>query len=117
MQPDTQATPTKILLDKRVIQAACGEYHSLILTEQLELMSCGNNAYSALGHSETDQKKRCKKFVKIPTKLTGNISKITSGNRHNLLLTTDGKVHSWGCNKYGQLGYPTDDPQPTCLKR
>lgn len=67
-------------------------------------MSCGSNAYHALGHIEVDQKKRCKKFTKINVSFEENIIKIVSGNRHNLLLTADGHVYSWGCNKYGQLG-------------
>jgi alpha-tubulin suppressor-like RCC1 family protein len=71
-------------------------------------MSCGNGMYGALGHTEVDSKKRCKKFMKISVVLQADIIKIVSGNRHNLVLTADGKVYSWGCNKYGQLGRNTE---------
>lgn len=70
----------------------------------MELMSCGTNAYYALGHKEVDQKNRCKKFTKIPVREKMEIHKIVSGNRHNLLLNSEGKVYSWGCDKFGQLG-------------
>ena len=33
-----------------------------------------------------------------------NIVEIASGNSHNLALSADGKVYSWGNNSYGQLG-------------
>ena len=58
-------TPTKILLEDKIIQSACGEYHSIVMTEKGEIMSCGTNSYSALGHHRVDNKKRCKKFEKI----------------------------------------------------
>lgn len=67
------------------------------------MMSCGTNSYMALGHHLIDNKKRCKKFEKIEIH-DKKIVKVVCGYRHNLMLTSDGNVYSWGCNKYGQLG-------------
>ena len=84
--------------------ASCGEHHSLILLSSGALLSFGSNAHGALGHDEVDAKKRCKTPTKIEKIPDIEIKKIVSGNRHNLLLCKEGKVYSWGCNRYGQLG-------------
>lgn len=89
----------------------------MILTDKHELYSCGSNSYFALGHQEVDEKKRCKKFVKIKIDENIKISKILSGNRHNILLTYNGKVYSWGCNKYGQLGRLEIESKDVNLKK
>lgn len=62
-------------------------------------MSCGSDSYGGLGHTEIDNRKRCKKFVKVELEFAGKIKMISCGYRHNLLLTDNGKVYSWGCNK------------------
>lgn len=32
------------------------------------------------------------------------ITQVAAGRNHNLLLTQDGQIYSWGCNAYGQCG-------------
>ena len=44
-----------------------------------------------------------------PQYLSGNleskrITQVACGQNHTLALTEGGKVYSWGCNRYGQLG-------------
>jgi alpha-tubulin suppressor-like RCC1 family protein len=56
-----------------------------------------------LGHEESlDEKKRSL----IPRKIVNieKIIKISTGNKHNLALSVNKKVYSWGDNSFGQLG-------------
>lgn len=56
-----------------------------------------------MGHEESlDEKKRSL----IPRKIVNieKIIKISTGNKHNLALSANKKVYSWGDNSFGQLG-------------
>ena len=53
----------------------------------------------ALGHGDWD-------IVEIPKKIENlsNIIKIKCGIDYTIAMDKDGKLYSWGSNRYGQLG-------------
>lgn len=77
---------------------------SLVLTNQGNLFTWGNNDWGQLGDgTQIDQI--------VPTKLELNflhqeeIASLAVGFFHMLILTTNGKVYGWGRNQAGQLGH------------
>ena len=41
------------------------------------------------------------------------VAAVAAGKHHTVLCTTGGEVFTMGSNRYGQLGYPAVDNQPT----
>ena len=104
--------------DIRAISASCGNEHSLILSNEHIVYSFGSSEDGILGvnlysnfNNETknnysDKKKlNSYKLNKIDFgDYTNKIIEISSGTVHNLALTYDGKIFSWGSSQGGQLG-------------
>lgn len=98
--------PTKIQgITSKIKQAAAGYNHSLFLTEEGDVLSCGEGSGGQLGHGNEE-------YVNIPTKIQGiqpKIVQVEAGDLLTLLLDENGKVHSCGANYYGELGYSTTE--------
>ena len=95
-------TPTPLV--GKVIQISCGYFHTLILSNNGNVYTCGDNQYGQLGRKTSDN---CfnPEFVIINSNfLSGKIKKISSGVFHTALLLENKKVYTCGYNFYGQLG-------------
>ncbi|XP_021697448.1 probable E3 ubiquitin-protein ligase HERC4 isoform X1 [Aedes aegypti] len=94
-----------------VQQAACGTSHTLLLTKDGKLFSCGNNDHGQLGH-DTDclpnKRPRTCRFKFISSLENYIVTHVSCGTTHSLALTNWGQVFSWGSNSIGQLGHDTD---------
>jgi len=89
--------------DIKGINAACGNEHTLILDESHNVYSFGNNEDGVLGIGNNDLKSYS--FIKVNFgKYNGRIKNISAGTVHNIALTDDGKIFSWGSAQGGQLG-------------
>ena len=87
----------------RGISAACGNEHSLILSKDNSVYSFGNNEDGVLGINDSKIKKY--EFTKVNFGIyTNRIKDISAGTVHNLALTNDNKIFSWGSSQGGQLG-------------
>ncbi|KAJ8023282.1 Secretion-regulating guanine nucleotide exchange factor [Holothuria leucospilota] len=103
----------------RIIAVASGWTHVLILTDGGDIYSWGRNDYGQLGRSSVchnpDGSPRgdiCWQIVKIVQ--LNNIKQIACGSEHNLAVTEDGVICSWGWNEHGMCGDGTtqDIPEP-----
>ena len=89
-------------LDKRTnfIDVACGENHSLMLTNTFQLLSCGSNTYGQLGTSTGENAgglQRVADDIKFES--------IACGSEHSFAIAADsGDLYAWGLNFKGQLG-------------
>uniref|UniRef100_A0A2K5UID2 RCC1 like n=1 Tax=Macaca fascicularis TaxID=9541 RepID=A0A2K5UID2_MACFA len=102
--------------DGQVVQVACGQDHSLFLTDKGEVYSCGWGAdgQTGLGHYN---------ITSAPTKLGGdlagvNIVQVTTYGDCCLAVSADGGLFGWGNSEYLQLASVTDSTQvnvPRCL--
>ena len=92
----------------QAIKASCGNEHSLILSNEHIVYSFGNNEDGVLGQNIIKTNNNMSpNFLKINfNEYTNKIIDISSGTAHNLALTFDGKIYSWGSNQGSQLGIP-----------
>jgi len=88
---------------------ACGDYHTLFLTNDGKVYSCGLNGDGQLGLGITANKPTPQP---ISTLDPFTISAIACGITHTVFLTNDGKVYSCGENGSGQLGRTVDAANP-----
>lgn len=81
-------------------QISCGYLYTCILSNNNELYFCGHNQYGQFGNDATNNTNTFTKTT-LP-----NISpaKITCGNYHTIIQTTNNLIYSTGNNEYGQLG-------------
>src|SRR5437588_211566 len=79
---------------------AAGGAHSLAVKKDGTVWAWGDNHLGQLGHGTAGGNSP------LPVQVTGlsNITKIVTGLAHSLARSTDGTVHAWGANTYGQLG-------------
>jgi alpha-tubulin suppressor-like RCC1 family protein len=95
---------------------AAGARHTLMVADSGTLYSCGDNGCGQLGTDMVDDKKRALKFADTPVAVGGPlfevpIVRLAVGDDHNLAVTEDNLVFSWGANSNGQLGLGRTDDQ------
>ncbi|XP_066514718.1 RCC1-like G exchanging factor-like protein [Hoplias malabaricus] len=95
--------------DSRVIQVACGQDHSLFLTERGSVYACGWGAdgQTGLGHHD-------KAALPVPVRgdLTGvRIQQVSTYGDCSLAVSSDGQLFGWGNSEYLQLASVTETTQ------
>lgn len=105
-------TRVKKLDNFNIIQVAAGVHHSLCLGKSLtSLYAFGRGDSGQLGITKNIPSAGYLKNTPVPVKLVNDkkcnpsISKISCGGNHNLLLTEDGDVYTWGYGEMGALGH------------
>nr|XP_033815149.1 probable E3 ubiquitin-protein ligase HERC6 isoform X2 [Geotrypetes seraphini] len=97
--------PKKIdgIFNVKVIQVACGHYHSIALLKDGRLYSWGQNKNGQLGlgkgFSSQASPQRVTSLEGIP------LAQVAAGGAHSLALSLSGAVFGWGRNNAGQLGF------------
>jgi E3 ubiquitin-protein ligase HERC3 len=107
-----QNTPIEVAFPKRVrylngmtnkiiTKVACGSNHTLAITEEGELFSCGRGRHGQLGlgyFHDGGPMTRCDALRGM------RVINIAAGGQHSVCVTDDGRVWSWGDCRKGQLG-------------
>ncbi|KAL6771439.1 UVR8 [Auxenochlorella protothecoides x Auxenochlorella symbiontica] len=102
--------PTRVaaLEGKHVRQVSCGGEHSLAVVEGGQLYVWGWGKYGNLGlGNELDH--RLPVHVEVPGAPT--ITTACCGWRHTAAVDAEGRLYTWGWNKYGQLGLGNHENQ------
>ncbi|KAF2073306.1 hypothetical protein CYY_005383 [Polysphondylium violaceum] len=101
--------------DIKINDISSGFEHSIVSTEK-GIYSFGRTNKGQLGvgrsnsYSQEDNNNDIE-FISTPQRIdnkvfeSNNIVKICSGSDHNLVLTKDNKIYSWGNGYYGSLGH------------
>ena len=103
--------PVVELSGRGVAQLACGMYHTLALTVDGEVLSCGFggsffNGAGGLGHGDREQ-------LGTPAKLAAfggpdsaiEATSVSAGGFHSIARDAEGGVWSWGRGEWGRLGH------------
>ncbi|XP_018318327.1 RCC1 and BTB domain-containing protein 1, partial [Mycetomoellerius zeteki] len=112
---DQVVTPTLINMPtlkddvdrKRVVDIACGSYHSVALTESGEVYAWGVNDYRIQEKSSDITMDQA--TLNTPKQVTTIFNRkkivyISCGTTFTMAVTENGEVYSWGENNVGQLG-------------
>ena len=96
------------LRDQQIVGIYAGLEHSLFLDDLGALWTCGKNKHGQLGNGPF------KKWVDIPIQIEYFVSQkikikeVACGCAHNLVVSEENVIYSWGKNKSGQCGHGTD---------
>jgi alpha-tubulin suppressor-like RCC1 family protein len=94
---ECQSIPIKVngFNDEKVIQISCGLCHSMALTESGRVFSWGNNRFGQLGRNKTKDSN-----IALIILLSHQIfiKKISCGQSHSLLLSSDAYIYWFGSN-------------------
>mmetsp|Transcript_17752 Transcript_17752/g.24697 ORF Transcript_17752/g.24697 Transcript_17752/m.24697 type:complete len:915 (+) Transcript_17752:33-2777(+) len=100
------------LMTKRVIKVAAASSHSLFLTDEYQVFSCGSGSFGRLGHGTKDDVHTPKLIENLALQ---KIIHISAGPDHSLAVSSEGEVWAWGCGFSGRLG--TDEPRSTSVPK
>jgi alpha-tubulin suppressor-like RCC1 family protein len=109
--------PSQVVGLRNIKAVAAGEYHTIALTNDGKVVAWGQNKLGQLGNGlYSDSSSFAPVLIAGGTQLSDVIA-IATGSYHNLALTADGKVFSWGSNSNGQLGLSNSVPdQPRAVQ-
>ncbi|XP_076788262.1 putative E3 ubiquitin-protein ligase HERC6 isoform X2 [Arvicanthis niloticus] len=85
----------------KLLQAASGERHSLLLFSDHRVYSCGDNSWGQLGQRRQQRTKRPELIQALNTL---PIDLVSCGKEHSVAVCHKGKVFAWGAGSEGQLG-------------
>lgn len=92
----------KPLRDKRVTKIACGESHSLVLTDKADVYAWGRGFEGQLGLSASIEVASTPQYIKSFYGMP--VQTIEAGAYFSLAITKEGHLYGWGEAKMGQLG-------------
>lgn len=96
--------PRPALATKTITAVKAGTGHQIVLTADGKVFGWGSNNQGQLGNTLTTAS-TTPVSLKDDAALAGKtIAVIASGTNHNLALTTNGEIFSWGNNTSGKLG-------------
>lgn len=99
----------------RVTQVACGQDHSLFLTETGKVLACGWGAdgQTGLGHHNVSSRP-----VEVGGDLAGvEVQQISTYGDCSLAVSTDGQLYGWGNSEYLQLASVSEATQINSPRR
>ncbi len=106
-QPAKQLSlPKSCSFQTQIVEIACGEDHSCLITSSGHLYAMGSNSFGKLGIS--GGKNPNLDYYNTPklvdSLVNSPVFKVSCGWNHTAAITKDGQCYSWGQCEFGQLG-------------
>ncbi|XP_036789395.1 probable E3 ubiquitin-protein ligase HERC3 isoform X2 [Oncorhynchus mykiss] len=101
-RPIFSLRPLDNLCNRQVTQVACGDQHSILLTQDGQVFTWGQNTSGQLGLGWGEPSDMSPKPLKSLSGIP--LVQITAGGEHSFALSLSGAVFGWGKNTAGQLG-------------
>jgi alpha-tubulin suppressor-like RCC1 family protein len=95
-----RTSPDQVGTDTNWVAIAAGYNHTLALKSNGTLWAWGRNEYGQLGDGTSGDSNN----ENTPVQVLTDVVAIAAGTYHSLALKSDGTLHAWGRNNYGQLG-------------
>ncbi|GBM25473.1 Serine/threonine-protein kinase Nek8 [Araneus ventricosus] len=89
------------LKGKNITRICAGEGFSIFSSDNGILMTCGNGSQGCLGHGDWNM---CVKPKLIEKLLSVDISDVSCGPHHVVVVGREGDAYAWGCGSGGRLG-------------
>ena len=92
----------------RVVMAACGGAHTLVVTHDGALWACGFGVNGKLGLNDTEDRHV---FERVGAEAFGGARVVAAaaGDNHSAAVTEDGALWTWGCGHGGRLGHGDEE--------
>ena len=101
-QDQRQPKKVEAFADQRAVAVSAGRAHSLVRTANGTVWSWGRGGGGQLGHGDRQDQLLPKKVEAFAGR---RVVAVSAGSSHNLALTADGSVWSWGVGGSGKLGH------------
>ena len=85
----------------QIIDIKCGGEHSVFLSNNGRVYTCGHGYYGQLGLGNN---KNVKSPILVHSLSNKNVKEIAAGWSHTLVLTDERIIYAAGCGKFGELG-------------
>lgn len=97
-----------------IAQISAGAHFSLLVTDDGQVMSCGDGASGQLGHGSRENM-LVPAVVRLFNEKKMQAHSISAGADHSVCLSKDGSLFSWGRGCFGRLGlgHEKDALEPT----
>uniref|UniRef100_A0A3B4AD03 RCC1-like domain-containing protein n=1 Tax=Periophthalmus magnuspinnatus TaxID=409849 RepID=A0A3B4AD03_9GOBI len=97
-------SPVTCNVPEIISKISCGEDHSLFLTQNGDVLSCGRNTYGQLGREISKKGAPIERIQDL-----AQVVAVACGQEHCVVACASGIVFSWGAGNDGQLGVPPDE--------
>eukprot|EP01084_Bolivina_argentea_P084995 153648_1 len=94
----------KIDIYESIISVVAGSKHSLFVSSNGNVYSCGKNQRGQLGNSSVGNECILPRKIVYFEKHNIQIVKVGCGHTFNIALDNNGKVYTWGFGRFGQSG-------------
>lgn len=99
---ESESELSQVKFEKEIVHITCGSSFAMALTSDGKLYSWGQNENGQLG---INSKQNHINPILITSLIDVTIVKVVCGLDHSLVLSSEGKIYSWGSNIKGQLGH------------